>query len=153
MNLEVAKVQYELLNHPVEQIALDNNLPVTVINYAVEHKGWKRRPIGKALLDIETDEDAVLDKVTALSILKDATLLPGYIALETAIIQKAMEMVKDLPPELPSSGDVLQKIEKVFTSLAGSQSLFARVKAAKEGSSGSDNRLQVVIQNKFENGQ
>jgi len=156
MNIDwdALQVQYEVFHEPVKTLAEENHVDPVLIEYAVEEKGWKRTPISgvmhkvKDVGDLEEITDDILmavgDRLAAVNILKAATMNPRYIALETAILAKAREIVMSMMAQGPTAGDQLKKVAEILTSLREySIPSMAKAKGANED----DGRVVVQIMN------
>ena len=147
-NWALVKSQYELLNHSVEDIARDNNISTTVVEYAIRNKGWQRLNMSDALHKLEHSPDEMDGLIDSLALLKEASLLPQYIAVESAMLAKLEQMVNSAPLGLPAGADIIAKCEKVFSSLAGSQGMLSRVRNKQADEDGGGVKIQIM--NRFE---
>lgn len=141
---DVIRMQYEVFEAPVEQIARENMVEPGLIEYAIEHEHWERKPLPDSK-DADDLVVAVQDRVSKMNVMKMVALNPMYIELETAILSKAKKIVKGLSAELPTSSDQLKKVAEVLSLLSVRSGL-----TAEGGGSGDDNRVVVQIMNQAE---
>ena len=123
----LVKLQYEIFGESVEDLAVQFDTSTRLIDYAIKNENWQRFPIATALSDwrnLDSIEelppdlvDQVRDRMSILFTLKQSTLNPRYIAIETAILGKAQNIIQNLSPEHPNAAQVLKAIADVFTSL------------------------------------
>ena len=153
---DLVKFQYEMFHEPVEVLAEENQVSAKMIRIAINEKGWKRAPVRgiteiKDLKDIDEFTDEVMTqmkgRLDVMSLVKLAALNPRYIALETAIIKKAMEITQSILPGSPQAADALQKIAGVLEKL-GERNAFA--KAKNEAADGESSGITVQILNQIE---
>lgn len=151
---DAIKVQYEIFHEDVRLLAAENKVNPALIEYAVQERGWKRAPMKgimhevKDLNNLEELTDEILgaagDRLTTINMLKAVSMNPKYIALETAIITKALAVVESLMVQAPTAGDQLKKIADVLLSLKQNSIPSANV-AGKNGKD--DGRVIVQIMN------
>ncbi len=156
MNIDwdTIRIQYEIFHESVDVLAQENGTTPAMIEYAVQEKGWSRAPMKGMLHDVRdvstleqvTDDviASVAERVSTINVLKNAAMNPRYIALETAIINKAKEIVSALMPQAPTAGDQLKKVTEVLDKLRD------RAQPATSTGSGSDDRVVVQIMNNID---
>jgi len=154
MNIDwdAVKVQYEIFHEDVRCLAAENKVNPALIEYAVKERGWKRAPMKgimhdvKDIYDLEEITDDILnaagERLTTINMLKAVTMNPKYVALENAIIAKAMEVVNSLMPQAPTAGDQLKKVADLLSSLRAKSIPSAGVDKSKD-----DGRVVVQIMN------
>ena len=121
------RLQYELFGETVESLAEQYDTTPAMIQYAVDEKGWQITPLAQAVGKWKTIPDLkdvppglldeVRDRMDILFTLKQSTLNPRYIAIETAILGKAHQVVESLNPEDVSAASVLKSMTDIFVSL------------------------------------
>jgi hypothetical protein len=151
---EALRLQYELFHEDPANLAKDNGIDISIVEYAIKEQEWTRAPLKGMLnevkdikdLDVLTDDimDAVRDRLGVLNTLKAVALNPRYVELEMAIVNKAKDIVNSLIPEAPSSSDQLKKVSEVLEKLRA-QSIPAI--AGGGGMETDDNRVVVQIMN------
>lgn len=151
---ESVKMQYEIYHEEVNVLAQENDISMEMLNYAIESQEWKRIPMKglmhsvKDVSNLESCSEDVMDSIQErlgiVNVLKSATMNPKYIALETAILTKAKEIVKGIAAQGVNAGDQLKKISEVLEKLR-----LSSVPAALRGEEGhgNDNRITVQILN------
>ena len=123
----LVKVQYELFGAEVNDLAEAYQTSPRMIEYAVKEHKWERKPLAAAacnwdqLSDLSLVDDTLIDEVTkhlqVLHTLKLSALHPSYIALETAIVTKALMVVQGIAAEDPQAAEKLKSITAVLESL------------------------------------
>ena len=151
------KLQYEVLHEDVETLAVENGTTPRVINYAIRSENWQRVPLTQAIKDwsdidsLDQLTDSVVEQVTtrlsALALLKQAAMNPRYIALETAIVGKAMEIIRNINSQHPLATTQLKNIAEVFEKLKGANGLLSK---AAQDAGGDAEKMVVVLQQRFE---
>jgi len=155
MNIDwdAIRVQYELFHEDVEVLAQENGTTAAMIEYAIADKGWRRAPMKGMMHEVRdvaelsdlTDDvlSSVSERMGTINVLKAAAMNPKYIALETAILGKAKEIVSSLMPSAPTAGDQLKKVAEVLQKLR-EQSIPA---IAGTDQHNDDGRVMVQIMN------
>ena len=151
---DAVQIQYEVFHESIENIAAENQISRSLVEYAIEDKGWKRTKLNgqmqqvKDVGDLEEVTDDVInsmgDRLSAINMLKAATMNPRYIALETAILAKAREIVSSITPGTPTAGDQLKKVSEVLDKLR--TAAIPNNMAGQHGN-GDDGRIVVQIMN------
>ncbi len=123
----LVQLQYELFGATAEQLAEEYNTTTRMIEYAIDERNWKRAPLALACQDysqlskVEDVSDKLLDEVQkrmlVMRSLKQSALGPRYIALETALLGKCLEMLKSLQADDPNNAAVLRVVSDVMKSL------------------------------------
>lgn len=103
LNIPHMRMQYEILNRPIAQLALENNLPINMLQKEAEDNGWQQWwPESDVVLcpDVDQEEklviqsEAFLDRtkhrLAAYSVAKEVFLAQKYFQLETAILDAAI---------------------------------------------------------------
>lgn len=126
------RVQFETLGCSVEQLAEEFGISKSMIQYAIEEENWKQLPICSAVQDwrdVDQVQDIgeeliseVQDRMRIMRTVKQSALSPKYIALETAILGKGLEVIRGIHPESPNAASQLKQITDVLQSLTGSKS-------------------------------
>jgi hypothetical protein len=122
------KVQYEVFGASFLQLAEEQNIPLSRIEYAAEVGNWVQSP-DPALpdkLDQLTTVPAELkdnliaeieDRLSIQQLLKTSSLSPKYVALEATILQKSLELAQSITPASQSAAKQLQQLTEVMNSL------------------------------------
>ena len=116
IDVQLLKLQYEVLNVSAESIATATGLPVDVIEDEIARKGWTRMWPDEdepALLTAEGEDafklqsDAYIEKTRkrlfAYSLAKEILLATRYLELEAGIISKANECLMFIDPHSGAS--------------------------------------------------
>lgn len=150
---EAIRLQYELYNEEAVTLANENDVSLEMVEYAIESQGWKRAPVNGLMSTVgdarnldscsEDVMESIQERLSVVNILKSATMNPKYIALETAILNKAREIVHALTPGTANVGDQLKKVAEVLEKLK----LASVPPGMREDGSGNDNRITVQILN------
>ena len=145
---KLLKLQYEVFGESVENLAESSEVSVGAIEYAVEEENWKQKPLAIAIRDweysdkLEDVNTGVLDEVKSrlgvLEALKRSALAPQYMAVEAAILNKALEIVRTLENESNAAGQ-LKQIAEVIASLKGDDA-----KAKADGSEKDGINIQIL---------
>lgn len=130
LDISLMRLQYEILNVPVEQLAQESGISVKMIRSEIERGGWKQLwpsdsvPIaptddeGSLLSAFETETNAFIEnnrrRLKAYSLAKELMLVSRYLELEVAIIDKANDLVSRL--EKASEVKLLAALYKDLTS-------------------------------------
>lgn len=148
------QLQYELFGATEEELAEEYDTTTRMIKYAAEERNWKRAPLALACQDysqldtVENISDTLLDEVqkrmVVMRSLKQSALGPRYIALETALLGKCQDMLKQLQPDDPNNATLLRTVAEVFKSL--SERNYGKAKEAEEQTKG----LTINIKNKID---
>ena len=110
-NWDLIKNRYEFSGASADQLAEDFGVTVSTIQYAIEKQGWERKDLREVVKKLDNSPDSIdqlkeilADKYALAEILKDQSLQPKYHILELAILSKAVEVINNINPELPSAG-------------------------------------------------
>lgn len=151
------RLQYELLDQSVEDLAEENNIPVSRIKYAIEQEKWTRTPIADAVndwstikgLDLLSDEALgdIQNRIHILNLLKTQALNPRYIALEAALLSKATELINTIDSSQPTAPAQLKSLAEIFETLVGKRQATPAPGSAEEPGKGG---LRIYVNNRFE---
>jgi len=149
---DAVQIQYEIFHESVENIASENHLTPTMVEYAIAEKGWKRTKLNgkmqqvKDIGDLEDVTDDVLsavgERLSAINMLKAATMNPRYISLETSILAKAREIVTSIVSAAPNAGDQLKKVTEILEKLRSA----GIPQSVNSGASGDKDDGRVIVQ-------
>ena len=152
------RIQYELFGETIDSLADQYDTTPAMIQYAVDEKGWQITPLAKAVGEWKEYEnleemplgliEEVRDRMQILFTLKQSTLNPRYIAIETAILGKTQKVIESLNPEDVGAADILKNMTRIFVSL--------REAAGITGGRQEDQApppMQIQILTKVENGE
>lgn len=151
---DLVRVQYELFGEDPTVIAEENDVSLSMVEYAIEDGGWERLPMSSVSSDIKdltsleevTDDllDAIKQKMSLHQVVKLSAFNPKYTALEAVILSKATEIAKSLNPDQPGAAQQLKTLTEVISSLQSKNQV--ALPSAQEDGTGS--RLVVQIMNK-----
>lgn len=156
---DLLQLQYEVLHESVESIAAAHSVSVTTLEYAIDEKGWERKPINdiKDSWDsLDTLEDGIEGVTTALrqrnqliQLLKVASFNTRYTTLESKAITKLGDIIDDIDSMLPSAP---MQMKEVVISLKELKAMSENSAGLGEGSGEGvgDGRMMVNIINKVE---
>ena len=139
IDVQLLKLQYEVLNVSAEAIAHATGLPVDVIEAEIARKGWTRMWPDEdepALLAAEGEDafklqsDAFIEKTRkrlfAYSLAKEILLATRYLELEAGIIAKANECLMYIDPQSGASAvKALSALWKDMAKSAAAASAFS----------------------------
>ena len=124
-SLELMRLQYEILNISLADLARTAQVPIVLLEREAKQSGWKQLwpDSDEAALQFEEGEDkfsiasdAYIEKtrkrLTAFSLAKETALSMKYLELESAIIDKAQEVLDNIP-----IGQASASVAKVLASL------------------------------------
>lgn len=120
------KIQYEIFGESEEALAQQFNLTPKMLKYIVDEKKFRRLPVVKSADewmngDFKDATDDVLDKVKqrlkVLQTLKQQTLNPAYVALETAVLTKLTEVVANISVTEPGAASRLQTVASTIAAM------------------------------------
>lgn len=118
------KLQYEFFGVTVEELAEEYDTTPRMIEYAIEEQNWKRSDLAIACQDyngVTSVKASLLDEINnrtkLMHSLKQSALNPRYIALETALLGKCLDLLKNTPTDDPASVIPLKTISEIFKSL------------------------------------
>lgn len=150
------KIQYELFGETAEELADQFEVSLPMIKYAIKEERWQQLPIANAIQDWKNLDDLqempadivdqVRDRMSILFTLKQSTLNPRYIAIETALLGKAQTIIQNLQPDHPNAASILRSISDVFVALREATGMVD--KAQQEDSGG----VKVNILTRVEGG-
>lgn len=121
------KVQYEIFGEDIRTLADENQISPSLIHYAAEEGDWQKVPLAEATRDwrdldqLDAAGDQLIDEVTKrmriMRTIKQSALSPQYIALETALLGKAMDLIKTIDPASPGAAGQLKTVSDMIVSL------------------------------------
>ena len=142
-NWDLIKNRYEFSGVSAEQLAQEFEVSLATIEYAVEKQGWVRRDIKDVVKKLDYSSESIeqlkgilSDKYTLAELLKDKSLQPKYHLLEMAILSKAVDVINNINPELPSAGLQLSQALKGIKRLYETGHPTGGNKVEEEGSKG-----------------
>ena len=148
------RLQWEVFGEDAKTLAEEYGISPKMVEYAAEENGWSRFPIAetihawKGISDpAEINEDLLTDVNTRLKVLqtiRQSVLSPKYIALESAILSRALEIIKTVDPKNETSVDRLKVISEIFKQLMEMTGAGPRSKTEEDEDSGG---LSVKILN------
>lgn len=148
----LVKLQYEVFGLSEQEIIEDGQVTPTALKYAIEEQGWQRLPTAEALQDYrdlgDLNEvgtsliDEVQGRLRTLRTIKQAVLSPRYIALETAILGKALDVIQNVDANAPQAAAQIKVLTDVIASLKEQNKM---VGAGEVGAEGGGSALQVNI--------
>ena len=120
----LVKIQYELFGETAQSLAEEYDTTLRMIQYAIDDGGWEPKPIATAITewqnldnieDLPSDMlDQVKDRMSILFTLKQSALNPRYIAIETAILGKAQQVIQNIGPDHPNAAAALKAMAETF---------------------------------------
>lgn len=123
----LVQLQYEVFGESFDEIAKAYDTTPRMIEYAAEKRGWKRLPVAEAVqnwtdldkLEDVSDEliDEVQKRMKIMRTIKESALAPRYMAVETAILGKALELLQNLDSTDPHATIKLKAVAEVLKSL------------------------------------
>lgn len=134
LDLGLIKLQYEILNKSVKQIADETGMPENLIEKEIKDAGWKQwwpedvdqRLLAKQTEDIGEDEvlalqseqfiDRAKRRLAAYTLAKEIYLAQKYLKLESALIDKAHTILETLQDGDSRSAKELSALYKDMTS-------------------------------------
>lgn len=156
MNVDwgLIKLQYEVFGLSEDEILEDGQVSRTQLRYAIDEQGWQQLPTATTLQDyrdLGSVEDAgadlidaVQDRLRTLRTIKQAVLSPRYIALETAILGKALETLNTISADQPTAAAQIKVLTEVLTQLKAQNNM---VGAGAGGAEGENKGVTVRIMN------
>lgn len=140
------KMQYEVFGLSKEEILEDGTVTAAQLDYAIDEQGWSRLPVCSALQtyrdlgDLNEVGTALIDEVQGrlrtLRTIKQGVLSPRYIALETAILGKALETIQVIDASQPQAAQQIKTLTDVLHSLKDQNNMVGAGGAEDGGTSG-----------------
>ena len=128
MNFIQMKLQYEILNKSVEQLAVENGVPSTMLQEEINKLGWKQWwPEADLILYPDTEQDEMLQvqsetfierskrRLAVYNLAKEMCMAQKYMELETQIIDTALETLTSVPVMAAVSITALSNLYKNMT--------------------------------------
>lgn len=107
MNLAHMRLQFEILNKSIPQLARENNLPVSMLEEEIADQGWKQWwPEPDLVLCPDVDKDEILQaqsetyldrakrRLAVYNVAKEVLLAQKYFDLEDKIIDSALAVLE-----------------------------------------------------------
>ncbi len=120
----LARVQYENFNIPLEDIAEEYGVSLSLVEYAAEKDKWERNDLAAALqkkLDVGDVDESLLDEISGriamLQTVKSSALLTSYVSLEAALLSKCIKHVRSLDATNLASAPNLKVVAEVLKTL------------------------------------
>lgn len=123
--LELMRLQYEILNISLESLAKTAQVPISLLEREAKQSGWRQLWPESDEVEMQFEEgedkfsissDAYIEKakkrLTAFSLARETALSMKYLELEAAIIDKAQEVLDNIPV-----GQASASVAKVLASL------------------------------------
>jgi len=121
MDVQLLRLQYEILNTPVEELAEDAGVPTEIMLDEIKHRRWTRRWPSEPT--ISADSEAMQKEVgKAQSRLKlyllekEMYLASKYLALESSLVNRALDASEEFTEPNPKDLKILSGIYKDLTS-------------------------------------
>ena len=112
LDIQLLKLQYEILNVSIDALAAETDIPADFLQEEINRLGWARMWPEEGELPLVADEgedvfklqsDAFIDKarrrLCMYQLAKDALLATRYLELEAGIIKKANECLSHIDPQ------------------------------------------------------
>jgi hypothetical protein len=106
MNIAHMRLQYEILNRPLEHLALENTVPLNMLEDEARDHGWKQWwPEPDLIVDPDVDKDELLinqsevylerakRRLAVYNVTKEMLLAQKYYELENKILDAALELL------------------------------------------------------------
>ena len=130
IDIELLKIQYEILNVSIDSIARSTGIPADLIELEVKRGGWTRLwpDEDEPKLQIEEDEDVFTvssssyikktqRRLQAYSLAKEVLLATRYLQLESNLIQKANDALDALTDTNLSQASGLKTLSSLYRDL------------------------------------
>lgn len=145
----VARMLYEVFGETFEAIAECYEATPRMISYAAEQQNWERLPnvVDSPRVKGNEDEavlDEIQDRLKMLQTVKSSALSPRYIALESAILTKAIEMVNSITQEDVAMAAKLKEAAAILRTLREQNGTSQN---AQNGANNGNGSTRVVILN------
>ena len=148
------RLQYELYGATLDVLSEQYDIPISVLEYAVDEEGWKQIKVAKAARQdwhdvdqLQEVGDGLIDDVKArlriMQTVKESALSPRYIMLETAILSKARDIINNIHPEAPLAGQLLKQVSEVIEKMRA-QNDALRPTPVDNGSGGGNVNIQIL---------
>ena len=121
------KVLYEINGEEIPTLADEFGIAPSLIEYAAAEGEWQRLPLADATRDwrdldqLEAVGDELIDEVTKrlriMRTIKQSALSPQYIALESALLNKAMQLIQAIDPTQPGAATQLKTVSDMVAGL------------------------------------
>jgi len=133
MDTELLKLQYEILNFSVADLAKKSGLPESIIQSEIDSQGWKQwwpddTPFAEAKEADDLDEREVfalqseqyIDKakrrLAVYTLAKEIYLAQKYMALESSLVEKARSIVESISDSDAEAANKMSTLYKNMTS-------------------------------------
>jgi hypothetical protein len=152
------KARYESGKFTTEQLAAEHGVRPELLQYAIDKEEWQVKPrdlVIKEMMAVRsasdiTEEMRVIlkDQVLFADLLKQAKLQSRYNLVEVMLINKMMDVLEGINPDLPSASNQFISIVRAFKELTQTTQgvTTSESKAEVDTNSGG---LKIVIQNEF----
>lgn len=113
------RMRYEVLGESLEDLSTEYGFGTKALQAFAEEEGWCQKPLPSVIdqvepKDLETYAKNLLEttqhKLSVLSIYNQLYLRPRYIELEHQLLEKALEMTKQLDPSAPGASASLKRL-------------------------------------------
>lgn len=119
----LVKLQYELFGATEADLATEYDTTERMVKYVAEEQGWCRASLALTRQEYDpSDNKEILqqqieENLQLLSTIRSNTLNPRYIALEASLLNKSLDLLKNMPTDDPSQTAVLKVVAEVLKSL------------------------------------
>jgi hypothetical protein len=152
------KARYESGKFTTEQLAAEHGVRQELLQYAIDKEEWQVKPRDlviqemmsvRSASDITEEMRVILkDQVLFADLLKQAKLQSRYNLVEVMLINKLMEVLEGINPDLPSASNQFISVVRAFKELTQTtQGVTATESKSEEDQSSGG--LKIVIQNEF----
>ena len=124
------QIQYEVFGEDTKSLAKQYDTSPTMIDYIAEEKGWRRLPIAKSAQEWTDQPVGVVDddllaqvrhRMRILQTIKQNTLNPRYIAIESVMLSKLQTVIASIDETEPGAASRLKTAADTFASLRSGQ--------------------------------
>lgn len=137
---------YEVFDEDFESIAEAYDTTPRMIQYRAEEQGWSKpiNVVDKPQLDgSEEALEAVNERLATLQTIKQSALAPKYIALESQIISKTLEIIQMITAEDPAAAAKLKEASSILRTLREQNGMTVQSQNGQNGQGG--NTLKIAI--------
>jgi hypothetical protein len=147
----IIRMQYEVFGEDIQTLADTYNVSEKLIEYTAEKQGWNVIPATnqppKQWADNPNVEDEVLDEVNqrlrVIQTLRSQAINPQLIAMESALMTKAMEMIQSIDDQDVNASSKLKIASEILKTLR-EQNPTTQHQNDKNGDSGTGVRVYVL---------
>ena len=161
----ILKMQYEILNVPLEQLSKEANIPLDILNTEAEKAGWKqfwpeekyhtrfekeRKDVDESeesdeyshqdLINQQSEEfiNSSSQRLKVFSLAKELYLANKYLILEVTLLDRIKELIEGDGLDDLGVRDpaMLQKLSSIYKDLSSGSSISQLMKSAKDEKGG-----------------